>query len=537
MMACHLSQLALSLSLSIVTAMKLFLFIIGSLIISPSTCDSLDRAEERRRLQQQETAWHSDLIKTQKPSLTATNPDDVKALKAFYNATNGDYWSWNTGWLNGDPCQDLWYGLYCNNSDRVLRIALNINNMTGTLPAELAKADALQQLYIPVNSIGGMIPAEILSMKSMQNLVLSDNRFTGLSTDAISMPNLTGLELSYNQLHGPLPTYWDAPQLQVLDLGSNNLTGPLLESIGNLTNLQTLDLSENNFTGTFPSSWGNLGNLQQLKLYHNNFDSPSIPSSWEGMNFLFDIELDNVKGTLPSWIGSGWPQLQFLSVVDGSLTGDLPTSLCDLHLLQSMYFTNNSLTGKIPTCLCEMPLLEIGLSDNQLTGPIPYCIGRKENLFFLSLARNKLSGALPESIGYPYHMVVLDVSNNGLYGAIPSSISNLTNIYNFVLSNNKFSAIEDGLEDFFKSIRHTCKLGNNPWSCPLPSYLPKDCGAECSKCNTGDQHDHCSSCVEDSACGWCNEGPNCLEGSSSGPDTIYTCKPQDWTYGTSSQCP
>ena len=534
------SQLALtlSLSLSLVTAMKLFLFIIGSLIISRATCESLGRAQERRRLQQRETAWHSDLSKTQKPSLTATNPEDVKALKALYNATNGDYWSTNTGWLHGDPCQDLWFGLYCNNSDRVLSIMIDYGNMTGTLPAELAKADALQSLYLTSNNIGGKIPAEILSMKSLQVLELGSNKFTGLP-DAISMPNLTTFRLYSNHLHGSLPTKWDAPQLQTIELDPNHLTGPLPESIGNLTNLQTLVLSGNNFTGTFPSSWGNLANVQELTLYHNNFDSPSIPSSWRGMKHLRDIELDNVKGTLPSWIGSSWSHLSNLAAVDGSLTGDLPTSLCNLKDLGGIDFANNSLTGKIPTCLCEVATLRsIQLSDNQLTGSIPDCIGHLEHLVYFNLTRNYLSGTLPDSVGDPHHLRLIDVGSNELYGAIPSSLSNLTNrVYDFVVSSNKFSTIEGGLEDFFKSTRLTCKLGNNPWSCPLPSYLPKDCGAECSKCNTGDQHDYCSSCVEDSACGWCNEGPNCLEGSSSGPDIIYTCKPQDWTYGTASQCP
>ena len=415
----------LSHSLSLLSqAMRLFLFI--SLIIPLSTCGLLSRTQEMRSLQQRKTAWHSDLFITkypQKPSLTATNPNDVKALKALYNATNGDYWYTHTGWLIGDPCR---YGLSCSNG-RVLNISLYGNYLSGSLPAELAKADALQVLNLTLNLIRRNIPTKILSMKSLQHLDLGNNILHGQLPDVLSLPNLTVLDLSANlNLHGSLPTKWDTPQLQVLDLSLNQFTGPLPESIGGLKYLKYLHLQYNNLTGTFPSSWGNLANLQHLILYSNHFNSPSIPSSWRGMKHMEEIHLDSITGSVPSWIGRSWPQLQVLFMWNGSLTGELPTSLCDLKQLEQIDLVRNSLTGEIPTCLCELTALEfIAVSENKLTGSIPDCIGRLENLSSLHLDNNYLTGTLPDSLG-DLLLTDLEISFNGLYGSIPSSFSNLT---------------------------------------------------------------------------------------------------------------
>lgn len=117
--------------------------ILAALLVSHASCESLQQARVRREryLLQQEQAWHdqlrarkrADLRLPRKPSVKATDPVDVKALEALYTATNGDKWTNNTGWMKGDPCQDLWYGIYCL-YDRVLQINLVLNQMTGYLP-------------------------------------------------------------------------------------------------------------------------------------------------------------------------------------------------------------------------------------------------------------------------------------------------------------------------------------------------------------------------------------------------------------------
>ena len=530
----------------------LLLAIVAALFVPHCSSESLERARERRmqEREQREISWLKQLRekdarilqqqRPRKPSLKATNPGDVEAVEALYNATGGPNWSNNTGWLKGDPCQNLWFGLYCSEDGRILEINIVDNQLNGHIPEELTKATMLQVLRLYSNLISGTLPAALFQMKALQILDLDSNQIHGTLPETISMPNLTQLSLYINQLEGYLPTGWETPNLQILELSSNKFSGPLPPGIGQLKKLQNLTLSRNQLTGSYPSTFGQLSSLLQLWLFINNFDPSPLPSSWSGMTQLSNVEMDTLKGELPTWIGDSWRQLTILILVNGDLTGELPTSLCNLAQLQSLRLFNNSLSQQIPTCICELRALQdLELSDNTFIGPIPSCIGDIQELSSLYFSRNNLSGILPDSLGDLKQLQLMDVSTNMLYGTVPSTLNGLaTEIVELSLCYNKFSQIEDGLQDLFNRIEdYSCELYSNPWTCPLPSYVPKKCGAECSQCNTAENHASCSACTKDQNCGWCNEGPNCLEGTASGPDSIYRCEPADWSYGSDSGCP
>lgn len=464
-----------------------------------------------------------------------TDPNDLEALKALYRSTNGSKWNNNTGWLKGDPCTyPYWYGLYCVGG-RVLQINLVYNGLAGKLPPELAKASALQVFRGYSNLIEGTIPPEIFTMPSLQIFDINTNILSGRLPSTISMANLTYLSLYGNQFEGELPSEWNTPNLQNVEFSSNMFTGQLPESFSQLTNLVEIVVSRNALSGTFPSSYGDLSSLQRLWLFYNNFNSPSIPTSWRGMKSLQEIQADTLTGEFPSWIGQGWPNLQVLVLVQGKLTGELPESICDCRGLTMMRIFNNSMHGSIPRCVCDLrKLTDIELSDNDFTGAIPDCIGDIPGIESLVISRTNVSGEFPESIGNLRNLSLLDISSNRMTGEIPNSINFLKEIAGFFICYNKFSRVSSGCSNFFNRIKnYGCAFYSNPWSCPVSSEVPKECQAECSQCNSGDKHESCSSCVQDSECGWCNEGPNCLEGSQDGPDTIYPCSSSDWSYGGS----
>ena len=35
-------------------------------------------------------------------------------LEIFYNATAGPFWDYSTNWLDGDPCDNGWFGIECD---------------------------------------------------------------------------------------------------------------------------------------------------------------------------------------------------------------------------------------------------------------------------------------------------------------------------------------------------------------------------------------------------------------------------------------
>jgi Leucine-rich repeat (LRR) protein len=470
--------------------------------------------------------------------IMATNPNDKQAIERFYASTNGPQWSNNSGWMKGDPCMDYWYGLYCSETGRILQINLVYNLLSGSIPSDIASLDQLQVLRLYSNNIGGTLPPQLFSMNSLQELDLDFNQITGPLPSTIDMANITIMNLYSNGLSGNIPQQWKTPKLTTLTLSSNKFQGSLPPSIGDIETLEVFVASINSLTGTFPEEYGRLKNLQQLWLFSNYFEEPHIPQSWSGMTSMLNLEIDGVTGDIPNYIGTSWQNIENLVIVDGHLTGQLPSSLCNLKKVQYIHLYNNSLKGSIPECMCELPpsVLSLELSDNMLIGPIPDCIGSNlHNLTEFYMSRNNLSGELPRSLGNCKVLEVIDVSSNGLYGSIPSSYSGLvTEFSQLSVCYNKMSSIDEGLEAMFNHVKdYSCLLYNNPWDCPLPSFVPKECQASCSYCNSGDKHKSCGTCVSDSKCGWCNEGNNCLGGSFNGPDD-YSCQSKDWIYNYSS---
>lgn len=110
------------------------------------------------------------------------------------------------------------------------------NNLTGTLPEELALIPSLRSLrvntfmsewydYVPPNEIFGTIP----------------------------------------------PIFGDALHLlREFDAGENQLTGTIPPELGNLRSLQNLDLGGNRLTRTIPTSLDTISTLQKVSLSHNH---------------------------------------------------------------------------------------------------------------------------------------------------------------------------------------------------------------------------------------------------------------------------
>lgn len=504
------------------------------------------RARRESTLELRETQYHKQLhyyqeklvtsMRASKTQLrdTPTDPGDLAAVVAFYHSTNGPKWANNTGWLKGDPCTSpYWYGLYCIDG-RVLQIDLVYNGLSGPLPSDLTKASALQVIRLYSNLITGEIPPGLFKIQSLQIIDFNTNSITGTLPSVISMANLTQLSLYGNQIKSVFPRTFDAPMLQILEVSSNLFTGVLPDGLSDSPMLTDLVVSRNMLSGTFPSSYSKLVKLQKLWTFYNQFDSPSIPDGYQSMTNMTEIQADSLSGEVPIWIGTSWSKLQYLVLINGKLTGNMPNSICNLREVTGVRLFNNSLSGELPDCLCNMDkLVDFEVSDNAFTGKIPDSFDNCKNLQNYYVSRNNLTGTFPSSVGNMVSLEVLDVSSNGLYGTIPNTINNLKDtISEFAICFNMFSDVENGMDDFFNRIKdYSCLFYNNPWSCPLSTTVPSECTARCSQCNAEKNHASCSACVGVSGCGWCKMGSNCLEGTSSAAGEFYQCSANDWQFG------
>eukprot|EP01045_Picozoa_sp_COSAG04_P017482 COSAG04_NODE_1548_length_6381_cov_42.332697_5_plen_122_part_00 len=87
----------------------------------------------------------------------AVPPAERQALVDLFHALGGPKWRNGTGagrWLSGDPCQQKWFGVACNNaSTHVTEIYPSSvgsgNSLVGTLPPSIGDFPQLQHLVSP----------------------------------------------------------------------------------------------------------------------------------------------------------------------------------------------------------------------------------------------------------------------------------------------------------------------------------------------------------------------------------------------------
>ena len=246
---------------------------------------------------------------------------DSLALVALYDATDGDNWTNNTNWaIQGGPSVSEWFGVEIQ-GDRVKKITLIDNNLTGTLPAEIGDLNALDNLILNVNNLTGPIPSEIGSMIELDTLILSINSLSGNIPDELyNLSNLRRLSISQNELEGTIsPNIANLTNLGFIALWDNPLTGTIPEEFWSMTSLQNVYLGTSELEGDI-SQFTNLTNL-----------------------VVFWVDESDVTGTISAEVGN-LTNLEILDVSDNQMSGALPVELATLANLDSLEIENNEFT-------------------------------------------------------------------------------------------------------------------------------------------------------------------------------------------------
>ncbi len=268
---------------------------------------------------------------------------DSLALVALYNNTDGPHWERHDNWLTSKPVKD-WYGIYVSpGGRRVVGVYLASNNLSGTLPVELANLKKLEGLDLAYNQLSGSIPKELGDLTELYRLTLHYNELSGsIPKELGNLIKLEYLWLFNNELSGTLPPelgklIW----LDYLYLENNQLSGSIPKELGTLSQLQVLTLNNNQLSGSIPAEIGNLGHLIHLDLSNNEL-SGSIPK----FNlYLYNLFLNNNK-----------------------LTGNIPHSLKNLTQLVRLGVGNNRLSGTVPSFLGTLPELKsLNILSNHYT--------------------------------------------------------------------------------------------------------------------------------------------------------------------------
>ncbi len=372
---------------------------------------------------------------TQGWQVTIDYQSDGFALVDLYNSTNGP--NWHFTWDLGQPI-DAWHGIEVENG-RVIRISLNQNNLTGTIPSSIGSLSELKGLYFYNNQLEGNIPVEIGNLQELEGLVLGSNSLSGSIPNEIgNLTNLKELILNVNALVGEIPIeLFNLTELSILYLGLNSLSGTIPTQIGNLVNLSALELSYNNLEGALPSEIGDLIQTDRLFL-SNNALSGTIPDEIGNLSNLLYLELGDNKlsGEIPESLGD-LGNLERLYLENNQLSGSIPDELSEIANLNILDLSGNSLSGQIPESIGGLAALnDLNLSFNNLTGEIPTEFSTLSSLKFLNLSDNELSGEIPDEVGVISSLITLQLNQNQFTGSLPASLGDLTNLYYLNLSSN-----------------------------------------------------------------------------------------------------
>ena len=296
-----------------------------------------------------------------------TNTESTEDLRTRYalatlyfstqDPTAGFVWQRSTNWLSELPVC-LWYGVYCHESDwdsielnSVGSLNVSANGLVNTIPPEISLLGAsIHSLDLSNNLLIGTIPSSLGLMRNLRDLYLGPNNLSSTLPSSIAKIN------SLNRMY----------------INDCHLTGTIPTEIASLSTLQALDLSENLFRGTLPRL-AELTDLLILYLDDNSLTGliPALPVS------LVDLRL----------------RMNMLS-------GEIPTEIGDLVVLQTCYLDSNLLAGEIPTAFERNVLLQdLHLYNNRLSGGIPSSFGRLENMRILYLDHNNLSSSLAPELG------------------------------------------------------------------------------------------------------------------------------------------
>ena len=192
----------------------------------------------------------------------AANPGLVKDCLTLLDLRDDLAGDGALNWSEDVPLR-LWEGITLgDNSQRVVELQLGGNGLTGVIPPELSRLEALRVLNLSHNRLKGTIPPQLSNLANIRHLLLHVNKLTGnIPVEFGDLKNLVTLDLGQNQLSGLIPQQLgSSSNLEALFLGANYFIGRVPSELAELPNFQSLDISGNKLSGCVPDD------LQQISI-------------------------------------------------------------------------------------------------------------------------------------------------------------------------------------------------------------------------------------------------------------------------------
>ncbi|KAH7836302.1 hypothetical protein Vadar_034441 [Vaccinium darrowii] len=266
------------------------------------------------------------------------------------------------------PCN--WFGITCNNEGQVIGIKLNNTGLNGTLEhLDYSSFPQLLRLDLNTNRLTGTIPFTIGILTKLQLLDLSTNSLTG--TLPLNLSKVVELDVSRNMITGGLDsrlfpngtkgTKTGLVSLKWFLIQDTYLSGRIPSELGNSKELKLIAFDGCHFFGPIPTSLGNLSELTALRLAENQ-----------------------LSGQIPSNIAT--QRLTDLRLFKNQLSGSVPRDLGNLSSLVTLHLAENNFTGQLPPQVCKGGnIVNFSAAYNMFSGPVPTSLRNCTTLFRVRL--------------------------------------------------------------------------------------------------------------------------------------------------------
>lgn len=157
---------------------------------------------------------------------------ELDALRALYDATDGDNWKDNTNWFSDKPLWE-WYGLRTHGPEnKVYYIDLQNNNLKGHIPNEIGNLKDLEFIWLNDNELTGTIPNTFFRNEKLRSVFLQNNKLEGKLPEEINIPFVSYLYLYNNMLTGTLSESWlKQDNLRDFRIYNNKLRGVITDKM------------------------------------------------------------------------------------------------------------------------------------------------------------------------------------------------------------------------------------------------------------------------------------------------------------------
>ncbi|GAY67105.1 hypothetical protein CUMW_253930 [Citrus unshiu] len=209
-------------------------------------------------------------------------------------------------------------------------------------------------------------------------------------------------------------------------------------------------------------------NLNALNLSYNLligfYQHPVVFPGNKGDLVTFVLSSNNLHGPLPV------PPPGTISYLasNNSLTGEIPSWICNLNILESLVLSHNNLRGLLPQCLGNFSdeLSVLDLQGNNFSGTIPNTFIKESRLGVIDLSHN----LIPRSLINCSKLEFLGLGINQISDTFPSWLGTLPKLNVLILRSNIFYGIieEPRTSCGFSKLR-IIDLSDNRFTGKLPS--------------------------------------------------------------------